>query len=191
MNIKARWLRIEEHSNALNYLEMVKYFLSMTTSDIYYWKWVILSLHGAIYGFAVSAIRGTNSGSVVVKTKKGDRLISFHEALSRCQELSWIRYAMLNSSLVLNDSQKKSIGIMKNVFRNEFVHFKSKGWSIEIHDFPLITMDCLDVIRFLGIQTYSGYRMNQYKQRKIKSLVFQSKKIIKKSTLFKEAKHAL
>ena len=186
MNIKAKWLRIEEHTNAFNYLEMVKYFLSFTESNVYYWKWVMISLHGAIYGFAVSSIRGTNSESVVLKTRKGERLISFNEALKRCQNKSWMQYALLNKVLVLNSSQNDSIRRMKDIFRNEFMHFKPKGWSIEIHDFPIITLDCLEVLRFLGIQAYSGYRHNQNKQRKVKSIVFQCKQLIKKSDLYKE-----
>ena len=190
MNIKAKWLRIEEHSNAFNYLEMVKYFISMTESNINYWKWVMISLHGAMYGFAVSAIRGTNSESVVLKTRKGQRLIGFDEALKRCKNKDWTRYALLDEVLILNVSQKQSIRLMKEIFRNEFVHFKPKGWSIEIHGFPFITLDCLSVIRFLGVQTYSGYGYSQYKQRKVKSIVFQCNKIIKNSKLFKEAEQA-
>jgi hypothetical protein len=186
MNIKAKWLRIEEHTNAYNYLEMVKYFLSVTESNVNYWKWVMISLHGAIYGFAVSSIRGTNSESVVLKTRKGERLISFNEALKRCQDKSWMQYALLNKVLVLNSSQNDSIRKMKDIFRNEFMHFKPKGWSIEIHDFPIIALDCLEVLRFLGIQAYSGYRHNQNKQRKVKSIVFQCKQLIKKSDLYKE-----
>jgi hypothetical protein len=186
MNIKAKWLRIEEHTNAFNYLEMVKYFFSVTESNVYYWKWVMISLHGAIYGFAVSSIRGTNSESVVLKTRKGERLISFNQALKRCQNKLWMQYALLNKVLVLNSSQNDSIRKMKDIFRNEFMHFKPKGWSIEIHDFPIIALDCLEVLRFLGIQAYSGYRHNQNKQRKVKSIVFQCKRLIKKSDLYKE-----
>ena len=168
MSINAKWLRVEEHSNAFNYLEMVKYFLSQTSGDPYYWKWVMISLHGAIYGFAVSSVRGTNSDIVL---RKDGRLISFNESLKRCQEKSWANYALLDEVLSLTESQKKSINEMKNMFRDEFMHFKPKGWSIEIHGFPLITLDCLTIIRFLGLQTYSGYGYNLYKQRKVKSIV--------------------
>jgi len=38
------------------------------------------------------------------------------------------------------------------------------------------------------MQTYSGYRYNINKQRKVKSLVFQTKKFIKGLDLFKEIK---
>lgn len=188
MNIKAVWLRIEEHTNALNYLVMLSQFVLKINEDPFYWKWIMITLHGAIYGFAVSTIRGTDVESVIINTKNGERLISFNEALRRCQNKSWMQYALLNETLILSESQKKSIRKMKDLFRNEFMHFKPKGWSIELHLFIKITLDCLDVIRFLGIQTYSGYRYNLSKQRKIKSLIFQTKKEIKKSVLYKEVK---
>lgn len=185
-SVKAKWLRIDEQTNALNYLEMLNKFVYKVNENRFYWKWVMITLHGAMYGFAVSAIRGTNSDSVVISTKNGERLISFDEALRRCQDKIWIQYALLNEALILTESQKKSIRKMKNLFRNEFIHFKPKGWSIEIHDFIRITLDCLDVIRYLGIQTYSGYGYNFNKQRKVKSLVFQTRKIITRLDLYKD-----
>jgi hypothetical protein len=189
MNIKEKYLRIEEHTNALNYLMMLHQFVLKVKEDPFYWKWIMITLHGAIYGFAVSTIRGTDAESVTTNTRKGERLISFNEALRRCQNKSWMQYALLNETLILSESQKKSIRKMKDIFRNEFMHFKPKGWSIELHFFIKITLDCLDVIRFLGIQTYSGYRYNLSKQRKIKSLIFQTKKEIKKSDLYNEVKY--
>lgn len=184
--IKAKWLRIEEHTNALDYLEKVFHFLKEIDQNYYSWKWVMLSLHGAMYGFAFSACRGTNSDSVIRKTKRGSRLIDFNSALSLCQDLNWMRYAMSLKVLVLSHSQKQSIDKMKNFFRDEFVHFKPKGWSIEIHDFPIIALNCLDVIRFLVVDTYNPFRLGTTKVKKAKSLIHQNKKLIKNSLLYLE-----
>ena len=139
--VKAKWLRIDEHTNALNYLEMLNKFVSKVNENKIYWKWVMISLHGAMYGFAVSAIRRTNSESVVIRTKNGERLISFDEALQRCQDRSWIQCPLLAEVLILTESQKNSIRKMKNLFRNEFINFKPKGWSIEIHYLTHLTHD--------------------------------------------------
>ena len=188
MNIKPKWLRIDELTNALNYLQMLNQFVLKVNEDPFYWKWIMITLHGAMYGFAVSTIRGTNADIVVLQTRKGERLISFNEALKRCQDKSQMQYALLKEVLKLNDSKKDSIRKMKDLFRDEFIHFKPKGQSIEVHYFIDIVIDGLDVIRFLGIQTYSGYRYNLNKQRKVKSLVFQTKKIIKELYLYKEIK---
>lgn len=184
--IKAKWLRIEEHTNALDYLEKVFFFLKEVENNYYSWKWVIISLHGAMYGFAISACRGTNSDSVIKYTKRGERLIDFNTALKRCQDLGWMQYALSPKVLELTPSQKKSINRMKATFRNEFEHFKPKGWSIEIHDFPIIALDCLDVIRFLAVETDNPFRLGAVKFRKAKSFIYQSKKLIKNSSLYEE-----
>lgn len=88
MNIKPKWLRIDELTNALNYLQMLNQFVLKVNEDPFYWKWIMITLHGAMYGFAVSTIRGTNADIVVLQTRKGERLISFNEALKRCQDKS-------------------------------------------------------------------------------------------------------
>ncbi|MFZ0456136.1 MAG: hypothetical protein WAM24_20475 [Ignavibacteriaceae bacterium] len=187
MIVNAKWLRIEEHTNAFDYLEKAKMFLESCEDNFYSWKWVMISLHGAIYGFAISACKGTNADVVIKKSKKGESLISFDEALNRCQESTWMKYAMSSNVLKLTDSQKESIRHMKNIFRNEFMHFKPKGWSIEIHDFPLITLDCFDVLEFLVLKTYNCFRFSSYKIKKFKSLIYQSRKMIKHSNLYKES----
>ncbi|HEY7535892.1 MAG TPA: hypothetical protein VH878_08095 [Thermodesulfobacteriota bacterium] len=63
------------------------------------WKWVIIALHGALYGFAVSACTGSNPYTVTMKKHKPidtvkikedgtlevvkGELIDFNEALDR------------------------------------------------------------------------------------------------------------
>jgi hypothetical protein len=48
---------------------------------------------------------------------------------------------------------------------------------------PQISVDVLDVVRFLAIEskTYLDIRLNQTQKRKVKSLVHQSKKFLKKT----------
>ena len=186
MKIKAKWLRIEEHTNALDYLEKIYLYLLNPDKHHYSWKWIMICLHGAMYGFAISACKGSNSESVIEHTKRGEKLIYFNTALKRCQDINWMRYAMADKVLVLNDSQKKSIKRMNMTFRNEFEHFKPKGWSIEFHDFPIIVLGCLDVIRMLSVDTDTKYRLGESKLRRTKSLIYQSKKIIIQSDLYKE-----
>jgi hypothetical protein len=85
--IKGKYLRFTEETNALDYLERAGEFIKSTSSDPKVWKWVILSLHGALYGFAISACKGSDYQSVVRKTKKGhERLITLDEALKMCQD---------------------------------------------------------------------------------------------------------
>lgn len=186
-NARAKWLRITEEKNALDYLIRAGDFIKETEKNILAWKWVILSLHGALYGFAICASQGTNYENVTYKTKKGDlKLISFGEAIKRCQNPNIMKMLIHSKALVLTDSQNESINIAKNELRNKFEHYIPSGWSIEIHGLPQISIDLLDVIRFLALETKTYIHLNQTEKRKIKSVVFQSKKILTRSKLYKD-----
>ena len=78
----------------------------------------------------------------------------------------------------------------KKEFRNKFEHYKPTAWSIEIHGMPQIALDVLDVIRFLAVETGNYTHFNQSQIRKVKSYVFQSKKLLKNSRLYKAVQAA-
>jgi len=187
-NILEKWLRLTAETNALDYLERAGQFIQQTESDIKAWKWVILGLHGALYGFAICACRSTSHENIIHRTKSGiERLITLDEALRICQDEEWMRTLYGGRPLMLTESQKYSIKILKKSLRNNFEHFKPKGWSIEVHGLPGISMDILDVIRFLSVETFRYQHLNQTQRHRIKSIIFQSKKWLKKSTLYQEA----
>ena len=87
------------------------------------------------------------------KNKKGEeKLISFDEALKRCQDPNCMN--MLVHSQILDDFgiSKDSIQAQKEL-RNKMEHYVPSEWSIEIHGMPQIAIDVLDVIRFLPLET--------------------------------------
>lgn len=77
------FFRIDETENAVDYLEKAGAFHA--SRDPNRWKWLVISLHGALYGFAICAIQGTDPSRVTEVTKRGEKLISLDEALKRCQ----------------------------------------------------------------------------------------------------------
>jgi len=185
--IKEKYLRLTEETNALDYLERAGQFIKEAATDPKAWKWVILSLHGALYGFAISAAKGSDYQSVVKTTKKGrERLITLDEALAMCQDEKWMGTLYGGVALNLTASQKDSIRRMKETLRNNFEHYIPGGWSIEIHGFPRISIDILDVIRFLAVEAIRYQHLSQAQRKKIKSVIFQSKKILKALPLYKE-----
>lgn len=252
--IKAKFLRLTEEKNALDFLEKAGRFILETENNSISWKWVVLSLHGTLYGFAICACKGTNPERVIDFSRKGrvaheletlpdeietegfpqnvkinydpikrriifkgvmsdkvrrlliglskndlyqvaineiygksHRLINFGEALKRCQDPSWMQMTLISKPLQLSDQQKESIEILKHLLRNNFEHYIPKAWSIEIHGMPQITIDVLDVIRFLAVETGNYIHLNSTQIRKVKSIVYQSKRFLKKSRLYKEA----
>lgn len=48
-------------------------------------------------------------------------------------------------------------------------------------------MDILDVVRFLGLDTGNYVNLNKAQMKKVKSLVFQGKRVLRKSKLYEEA----
>jgi hypothetical protein len=185
--IKAKWMRYDERTNALDNLEKCYEFIKTVEKEKQNWKWVIITLHGAIYGFAVSACRGTNSYSVIKKSKTGfGKLIDFNEALKMCQNPQIMTANIDYTYYELSKDQKESTNRLHKVFRNNFEHFTPKSWSIELHDMPLMILDCLEVVRLLIVYSDVGWRLKKVKLRKAKSYIYRSKKIIKDSNLFKE-----
>ena len=80
--LQPKFIRFTTETNALDYLERAGEFIAQVESNPRAWKWVILCLHSALYGFAISACKSTDSESVVKTTKKGKRhLISLDDAL--------------------------------------------------------------------------------------------------------------
>lgn len=69
-DIKECWWRLDEKHNALDYLDMGVRSLMEVERTPWAWKWVCIALHGALYGFAVCAVKGTDSRSVTYIDKK-------------------------------------------------------------------------------------------------------------------------
>jgi len=181
-----RYIKFSEESNALDYLEKAYHFIQKVDRNPNDWKWVIIALHGALYGFAVCACRGTDPHNVTFKSKNSEKLISFDEALQTCQDPKIMKMTTLSKHLELSSKQKESIDILKKTIRNNFEHFIPKTWYIEIHGFPQIAIDVLDVIRFLALEAHNYSHLSTYQTRQLKSYVYQSKKLLKNSKLYKE-----
>lgn len=184
---RSKYLRLTVETNALDYLEKADFYIKQTERNVIAWKWVILSLHGSLYGFAICACKGTDPDNVTYEKKNGEKwLIDFNKALKRCQDPNYMQMTVMSKHLQLSESQEKSINILKNVLRNKLEHYIPISWSIEIHGMPQITIDVLDVIRFLALDTGNYVMLNFSQIKKIKSIIYQSKQILKKSYLYKE-----
>jgi len=144
---KEVWWRLDEKNNALDYLEMAIQSLLEVERTPWAWKWVCISLHGALYGFGVCALQGTNFESVI----ENNKLLSFNEVIRRCQDRKFIMgQGVLSKPLALNDDQRKAIKFMKDELRNPLEHFIPRLWSIEIHGLAEMTASYFEIIEFLA-----------------------------------------
>ena len=146
-----------------------------------------ISLHGALYGFAIAVSHGTNWESVTVKRKDGYHIIGFNAALKRCQDGHYAQ-GVGDKALEISESQKESIRKLKSLLRDRFEHYLPMSWYIETHGMPQICIDVLNVIEYVAIDC-SMYVRGALKEkgiRKVRSLVSRSRKTLQKSQLFRD-----
>ncbi len=174
---KSVWMRFSEETNALDYLAKTYFFIKETEKDVNAWKWVILCTHSVLYGFAICALKGTNPANV---TNKQGWLINFPEAIKRCQDPKWMRMTVVSKLLQLTPEQEESISRLQKEFRNNFEHYVPKLWAIEVSGMPNIIGHSLDVIRFLALESGNYTHLSPSQIIKIKSLIFQSQKLLKR-----------
>jgi hypothetical protein len=78
-----------------------------------------------------------------IKERGEEKLISFDKVFERCQDPNCM--STCGRPLVLSESQKESIRLLKKELRNKMEHYVPSGWSIEIHGMPQIAIDALRV----------------------------------------------
>ena len=146
------WLRIDETEDAVDNIEMVHHFLVQLHGPIR-WKWAILSLHQALYGFAVGATKPSDSSLALKKPEDPEsQLISIWTALDRAKDPDWMPRIDWNP-LVTSTAEDEAIDKIVNEFRNEFAHFRPQGWSIEVSGMPSLFIHVLRVIRHLALDS--------------------------------------
>jgi len=189
MESSGQYLRITEQSNALDYLLRAVEFLEVVNKDPFAWKWVVLSLHGALYGFAICACKGTDPDVVKWKNKKGVySLVGFNRILCRCQTKNGMYPWGHCKPLVLNDSQKNSLRILKTVLRDNFEHYSPMAWSIELHGLPQISLDVLEIIRFLVQDSKSWVGLERDQKQTFIIMLKRAIEILHHNSLYLELK---
>ena len=82
---QASFIAINERENALDCLEKLAGFLDSTDEDPMAWKWAIVAMHGALYGFAVSALRDCPANDIDWN-KESRHLMAINVAIEKCAQ---------------------------------------------------------------------------------------------------------
>jgi hypothetical protein len=141
-------LSLNEVENSVDNLEMVAYFLENIPSKKK-WKWAIIALHQALYGFAICASQGFIQKTVI---KPDGELVSIWKAIDLAKEISPVSPDYLKP-LILSVEEEIAIEKLVKQFRNEFEHFKPIEWGIVVSGLPDIFVNILRVIRFLALES--------------------------------------
>jgi hypothetical protein len=179
MSPEYKYLRLTAELNALDYFERVVSFIRETQSSDIAWKWVAISLHGALYGFAVSACYGTDCMSVLVGKNK-NHLIGIDEAIKRCEE------GREGRVLTLSAGERKSLDDLKRLLRDDFEHFRPQAYSIELHGITTLAIDCIRVIEALATTGWVAVRLSDDQQERIAGLAAEARSLLLNSPLHLE-----
>jgi len=152
------WLNTDEREDAIASLKLYADVINRCGNDLSYWKWAILSLHSAVQ--AVMAIHlGFGNNMLVMRQEDAEKWLDAHDNgkpypstkmdtfLNLYKKIK--RHTVFGYKYAPKAQQDRSMKYL-NLFRNEFVHFMPKGWSIGLSGMPNICVDCLEVIRELN-----------------------------------------
>lgn len=160
-------LRTNEHEEAVRSLEWAEVQARTIATDPYNWKWVIISLHNAVQGFMVLALWNGNGllsltpkaaakwleaykNNIPFPADRLDKFLNLYEKAKDSYNFSYIG----STAFVPGPTHDMSFKYL-NDFRNEFIHFTPKGWSLLLPGLPKMALDVLDLIQFFGWESSS------------------------------------
>ncbi|PGY51506.1 hypothetical protein [Priestia megaterium] len=203
--------RTDELENAIDYLEQAANFFE-NVENPHRFKWLMISLHGALYGFGVCAIKGSRSFHNVikdidmnakkVKAKKAELESLFSEfdfdldsmlALNVSQLISiWTVLDRCKSedymqrfvhSKVLQTTSQQNHAIKKLIeYRNQLAHFKPSAYGITGNYEKDIIMPVVDVISFLALESNNINYYNDESKMRVEKALHIFKIELKKLT---------
>ncbi|RYH06871.1 hypothetical protein [Tropicimonas sp. IMCC6043] len=162
-----RYLRTDEFEDVLASLKLLLDCLEKVSEQPHLWKWSILSAHSALQGACVCILTRTDGGGALSKDSE-KLLLEYHnlstqKAIVKAHNAEWIlgkvEYPQKEEIAALpellrrlpteiridfphknqepKDERTKDF-VTLHALRNQFTHFPSVGWSIEIADLPRI-----------------------------------------------------
>jgi hypothetical protein len=159
--------RTDLKDSAIDDLEKLSKFLELVEQDKSYWKWVIIALHSFLYKFMLLALKNSDCSGIwekIEKKKVGlvykinlfnpkNKLISFLKAFKWIQDTERMS-GFVNSKAFISTSEiDEAMKRLNTELRNQFFHFKPKGWSIEIFLIKEIIQKTLPIIRFIVFES--------------------------------------
>lgn len=152
-----QWLITDERIDAISSLKLYIDTINKVETDMIYWKWVIISLHNTVQSI-ISFHLGFGNDLLVMSQVDAEAWLQAHDSGTEHPETKMDNflnlYKKIKSHQILgykftpSGQEGKSIKRLNN-YRNEFIHFIPKGWSIEMSGMPDICKDCLNIIKKL------------------------------------------
>ena len=159
---KPGYLRTDEREEAIRSLEWAEQQARSLADDPYLWKWVLIALHNATQGFMVLALWNGN-GLLALRDKIAAKWLSAYEnggpyPVEKLDEFLNLykkvkdngNFHVIGAGPFVPGPTHDTSFTRLNEYRNEFIHFTPKGWSLQLLGLPRVCLDALDLIEFFG-----------------------------------------
>jgi hypothetical protein len=167
------YLRTDEEAEAANAMHMAATFASQVQADLHMWRWVIIATHNAAQGAMVLSLRHGNGLLALSdesyaawmhayeknETPPPEKLDSYLNLYKKVKHTQWGQVGG-NQRFVPRGSEGKDIKLL-NTYRNEFIHFTPKGWSLEVDGLPRVCLAAARLIGFLALETTNVFWHNE------------------------------
>lgn len=174
------FLRTDELIESISSLRIVELNLRAVIDDALYWKPVLIMLHNSLQGFMVCSLRGSNNYNVLTKKSLKQMILYDSGKLDVYPEEKLLDFMSLYhrtknskySNIIFESSKDIDINIKAlNKWRNEFIHFKPKGLSLEVTGMPLMVKDSINLIEFIVFKSSVSYRLTQDQLNEIENMI--------------------
>ena len=143
-------------------LESSVHFSRSAENDAAWWKWLLVSVHATVQGFMVLTLERGNSLAVMkphiakawldayengtpFPDEKMDLFLKLYRKVKDTAVPGYFGSRPFRPGTAHDESMRKL-----NEFRNEFIHYMPKGWSLQLAGLPTIAGDCVEVAEFLA-----------------------------------------
>jgi hypothetical protein len=165
--MRNEYLRTNHWTDAVASLEAAQEFCARITLDEHQWKWALIATHSTVQGFMALTLEQGN-GLLVLRDDIAAKWLNAHELgkpypeekmdffLSLYEKVkSDVVCRFYGSKKFIAESSHDSSMQKLNELRNDYIHFRPKGWSIELAGLPFIALKCLEVAKFLAFDSFT------------------------------------
>jgi hypothetical protein len=150
-------------------MHMAAGFASGVADDLHLWRWVIIALHNVAQGVMVLSLRHGNGLLALSPESYSEWTAAYerHESppaekldtyLNLYKKVKHKQWGQVGGNVRFVPQGSEGADIKKlNAFRNEFIHFTPKGWSLQVDGLPRICLSVTRMISFLAIDTQNVF----------------------------------
>lgn len=175
------YLRTSPQSDVIYALDLIIDLSDKIEEKPAHWKWVIVSLHDAVEGMMVGALKGTSGVGAFIrrdreswlnflssngKPPKGRKLETFMDLYERVKNDSdW------NKNPIMTNQETDFYIKLLNDLRNDLIHLKYDGWSIDMSGFHRLIHCSMSIIEKISISPHPGFLFSEKEDADLKNRI--------------------